>query len=71
MALTTTAKESATEYILTVTDSTEENAFEYRFGKEPPEGQDSQIYLQNCKREAELLAQHEINKKAPPQVIVI
>lgn len=63
MALSTTAKELTSEYIFTVTDDTEENTFEYRFGKE----QDIQV----SKIEAERLAQLEIDKKAPPQDVVI
>ena len=69
MALTTTAVSTATEYIFTVTDGTEEN-FIYKWGKEPPEGQTVQEYLQSCKCESELLAQYEIDKKAPPEEIV-
>lgn len=78
MPLTTTAVSTATEYIFTVTDGTEENTFRYCFGKELPLNNEKdkqsltvQEYLQNCKREAELLAQLEIDRKAPPQEIVI
>lgn len=60
-----------TDYLFIVTDGTEENTFEYRWGKTPPEGQTLTEYLQNCKREAELLAQFEIDKKAPPKEIVL
>lgn len=61
--------EKPVEYLFCVTDGTEENTFEYRFRKEPPEGQTLETYLQSCKREAELLAQLEIDRKAPPQEI--
>jgi len=71
LSLSTTAAATATEYIFTVTDGMEENAFVYKFGKQPPEGQTLQEYLQNCKREAELLAQLEIDKKQPPQEMQI
>lgn len=69
--LQTKAYSNLTDYLFVVTNGTEENTFEYRWGKEPSEGQDLQTYLQNNKREAELLAQYEIDKKAPPQEIVI
>lgn len=69
--LTTTAVEDSREYIFTTTDGTEGNTFEYRWGKEAPEGQTVQEYLQNCKREAELLTQLEIDKNQPPQEIEI
>lgn len=69
--LTTTAVENTTEYIFTVTDGTPENTFEYRWGKEPPEGQTITEYLQACKREAELLAQYEIDKKAEPTPVTL
>lgn len=69
--LTTKASETATEYIFSVTDGTEENTFEYRWGKMPPAGQTIEQYLQNCKREAELLAQYEIDKKAEPAPVTL
>lgn len=69
--LTTKAYENMTDYLFIVTDGTKENTFEYRWGKTPPEGQDLTTYLQNCKREAELLAQMEIDRKDPPQEIAI
>jgi len=65
--LATTAKETATEYILTVTDG--EFEFEYNWGKEPLEGQTLEEYLQSCKREAELLAQFEIDKNTEPMPV--
>ncbi len=71
MSLTTTAKETSTEYIFTVTDGTPENTFEYRWGKTLPEGQTVQQYLQNCKREAQFLAEHELAQAQPPQEIQI
>lgn len=69
MPLTTKIYEHPTNYILAITDGAEE--FKYLFPKNPPEGQDLSTYLQNCKREAELLAQLEIDKKAPPKEIVL
>lgn len=76
--LSVTVKELITEYIFTATDGTEENTFEYPFGKEPPienlksgKQQALALYLAECKRNAELLAQYEIDKKAPPQEIVL
>lgn len=67
--LTTTAVETAIDYVFTVTDGVD--TYEYRFGKEQPEGQALTEYLQVCKREAELLAQWEIDQKQPPQPLVI
>ena len=67
--LTTKVFEDSTAYMFSVTDGTEDNTFEYKWGKTPPEGQNLTTYLKNCKREAELLAQLEINKKAPLQEI--
>ena len=69
--LNTKIYESTGEYNLIVTDDTGENTFEYSFSKEIPEGQTLQEYLQNCKREAELLAKDAIARKQPPQEIVI
>lgn len=69
--LNTKMFEESKSYLLSVTDGTEENTFEYRWGKTPPEGQELKTYLQNCKREAELLAQYEIDKKVPPKEIVL
>ena len=63
MGLVTTATETTTEYILNVTDETNGNRYVYKFGKD----QDIQI----SKREAELLAQFEIDKKQPPQEILL
>lgn len=67
--LTTTAIETATDYILTVTDGM--NSFEYQWGKQLPQSQNLTNYLQSCKRESELLAQSEINKKETSTPIVI
>ena len=67
--MTITAMETVTEYIFIVTYGTEENSLKYRFVKEPPEDQELITYFQNCKNEVELLAQHEIEIKAPPQEI--
>lgn len=69
--LMTACFEFLTEYLFTVTDDITGNIFEYRWGKIPPEGQYLTTYLQNCKREAELLAQHEIDKETAPQEIII
>lgn len=64
--LITTAVETASAYVFTVSDGTDENTFVYEWGKEPPEGQTKTEYLKACKREAELLAADEIARKAPP-----
>lgn len=69
--LTTTAVETGSEYIFTVTDGTAENTFVYEWGKQPPEGQTKSEYLQSCKREALLLAQDAINRKEPPTELII
>jgi hypothetical protein len=71
MALTITAVESSLSYDFTVTDGTEENTFVYSWGKELNEGQTIEEYLQQCKNEALLLAQHEIDQKAEPTAITI
>jgi len=67
--LTTKIYEESNHFLFVVTDGT--YTFEYRWGKETTEGQTTEVYLQNCKREAELLAQHEIDKMRPPQEITI
>jgi hypothetical protein len=67
--LTTTAVETATEYIFTVTDG--DYSTSWSWGKQPPEGQSTSEYLQSCKREAELLASHEIVQLRPPTPIVL
>jgi hypothetical protein len=69
--LTISAVESTVAYIFTVTDGTDENTFIYEWGKEPSEGVELADYLQSCKREALLLAEHEIAKKQPPTELVI
>lgn len=71
MALTVTAVESPLTYDFTVTDGTPENTFVYSWGKESNEGQTVTEYLQQCKGEALLLAQHEIDQKAEPTAITI
>ncbi|MFK7695926.1 hypothetical protein, partial [Paenibacillus sp. HJGM_3] len=63
--------ETATEYIFTVTDGTEENTFIYPFGKKPLAGVTLADHQQSCKREAILLAQYEIDQKQPPTPINI
>lgn len=67
--MTTTAVETAMAYIFTVTEGTE--SFEFVWGKQLPESQTAQEYLQSCKREAELLAAHEIEQRKPPQSLEI
>ncbi|KJR97946.1 MAG: hypothetical protein VR68_11585 [Peptococcaceae bacterium BRH_c4a] len=67
--LITKAYENPTNYLFIITDDTQEDTFEYMWGKTPPEGQTLEQYLQNCKRESELLAQYEIDRKAPPKEI--
>lgn len=69
--LTVTAKETSIAYIFTVTDGTEENTFIYEWGKQPPAAQTKTQYLQSCKREAQLLAEDEIARKATPTEVVI
>jgi hypothetical protein len=71
MALTISAVETPQTYDFTVTDGTKENTFIYSWGKEPNEGQTVTEYIQQCKNEALLLAQHEIDKKAKPTAISI
>jgi hypothetical protein len=63
------AVENDLEYVFTVSEGSD--VFEYRWGKEVPEGQSIEEYLQMCKRESLLLAQHEITKKQPPTVLAI
>lgn len=70
--LTVKAFEKELSYQFDVTDGTEVNIFTYDFGKEPPhQGQTKTEYLQGCKREAQLLAEDEIARKAPPTELVI
>jgi hypothetical protein len=71
MALTVTAVESSLTYDFTVTDGTEEITLVYSWGKKPNEGQTVTEYLQQCKSEALLLAQHEIKQKQPPTELTI
>jgi hypothetical protein len=71
MPLTISAVETALTYDFTVTDGTEDNTFVYSWGKEPNEGQTVEEYLQQCKSEALLLAQHEIDQRAKPKAISI
>jgi hypothetical protein len=71
MSLTFSAVETALTYDLTVTNGTKENTFIYSWGKEPNEGQTVTEYLQQCKDEALLLAEHEIAQKAEPTPISI
>ena len=61
--------EETNTYLFVIT--AEEDMFEYRWGKELPEGQTVEEYLLNCKREAELLVQHEIESRRPPQEITL
>jgi hypothetical protein len=58
-------------YRFIVTDGTEENTYTYDYTKQPPEGQTTQEYLQNCKNESLALAQWEIDQKAPPEELTI
>jgi sugar/nucleoside kinase (ribokinase family) len=67
--ITVTAIETATAYIFTTTDGSVENTFVYEWGKEPPDGQTEEEYLQSCKREAELLAADAIGRLQPPTPI--
>jgi len=69
--LSTKIFEESTAYKFVVTNTIEGNSFEYEFGKQIPEGQELTEYLQNCKREAELLAQMEIDKKQTSQEIIL
>lgn len=71
MDLAVTVYEYLTEYLFIVNDETGENTFEYRWSKTQPEDQTLEEYLQNCKREACLLAEHEIAKKQPPLEIIV
>jgi hypothetical protein len=71
MELIISAVESPLSYDFTVTDGTEENTFFYSWGKEPSEGQTVTDYLQQCKSEALLLAEHEIKQKQPPTELTI
>ena len=58
------ALETATAYFITVQYG--EQSWTYEWGKEPPEGQSAEVYLQSCKQEAELLAEHELAKQVEP-----
>ena len=49
----------------------EENTYEYRWGKEIPDGQSLEDYLQMCKREALLLTENELAQNLPSHEIVI
>lgn len=69
--LTATAKETSAAYVFTVTDGTEENTYIYEWSKQLLDGQTKTTYLQSCKREAQLLAEDEIARKAPPTELVI
>jgi hypothetical protein len=72
MALNISAIETSLTYDFTVMDDTnEENTFVYSWGKEPNEGQTKEEYIQQCKNEALLLAQHEIDRKAEPTTLDI
>ncbi|MEX2395873.1 MAG: hypothetical protein WD491_02560 [Balneolales bacterium] len=62
--LNTTAVESLTSYDFTVTDGMK--TFKYSWSKDAPEGQTTEEYIQSCKREAELLARHELDKNVEP-----
>lgn len=44
---------------------------EYTWGKQPPVGQTAQVYLTNCKREAEGLAKLDPRLQPPPTEIVL
>lgn len=65
--LTTKAYELETTYKFVVTDGTYE--FTYEYVKDIPAGQTKTQYLQNCKKECELLTQYEIDKLQPPEEI--
>ncbi len=67
--LTTTAVETAIDYVFTVTDGT--NKWVYRWGKQPSSGQTIADYLQTCKTESERLAQLEIDQNAEPTPVTI
>jgi len=70
--ITTKVYNEPTVYKFVVTNGIDNNnIYEYCYGKELPEGQELTEYLQNCKHESELLAQHEINLKAPSIEIII
>jgi len=65
--LTTKAYELETMYKFEVTDGT--HSYEYNYVKDAPEGQTVTEYLQNCKKECELLTQYELDKLTPPEEI--
>lgn len=65
--LKTNAVENATSYVFSVTDGT--SSYIYEWSKQIPEGQTVTEYIQSCKREAELLAQWEIDQKGTPTPI--
>lgn len=67
------AYEQDTSYLFVVTETVDEKdyTFNYEYIKQPPAGQTKTQYLQNCKSEAELLAQYELDKLAPPKEILI
>jgi len=63
------AYENLTNYLFAVSDGG--NTFEYRWSKNPPEGQALEDYLQSCKRESLLLAELSIAQRQPSQEITI
>ena len=66
---TASAVETDLSYVFTVTDG--QKTFVYEWVKQPPEGQTTEDYLQNCKREALLLAELEVTPKPTPTPIDI
>lgn len=67
--MVTTAEQTSTTYIFTVTEG--EQVFTYEWGKQPPEGQTTDQYLQSCKREAELLAADVLTRQQEPTPVNI
>ena len=54
-----TVFENTTFHVIVKNTETTEK-YEYHWGKEPPEGQDKEEYLENCKREAILLTEEKL-----------
>lgn len=64
--LTVSATETASSYQFIVKDDESQSEFIYEWGKRPPEGHTKEEYLQSCKREAQLLAQDELDRSKEP-----
>ena len=57
--LKTTVLENNTFHVI-IEDTATNIEYEYHWGKEPPDGQTKEEYLENCKQEAILLTEEKI-----------